>query len=88
MNQENYHSLADTATTSLRNNVAQIMQHYFANLKGEEPANIYDFFLDEVEEPLLIAAMKHLGENQSEAARMLGLSRGTLRTKLKKFGLL
>jgi Fis family transcriptional regulator len=32
--------------------------------------------------------MKYTRNNQSEAARMLGLSRGTLRTKLKKFGLL
>lgn len=80
--------MSQDATTSLRTNVAQIMQHYFANLNGEEPINIYDFFLDEMEEPLLIVVMKHLRENQSEAARLLGLSRGTLRAKLKKFDLL
>lgn len=73
---------------SLRDNVAQVMQHYFANLKGEEPKNVYDFFLDEVEEPLLAAVMKYTRDNQSEAARILGVSRGTLRTLLKKFGML
>ena len=64
------------------------MRHYFANLKGEEPTNVYDFFLDEIEEPLLTVVMKYVRGNQSEAARILNLSRGTLRAKLKKFGLL
>lgn len=77
-----------TAACSLRANIQEILRHYFANLNGEEPANIYDFFLDEIEEPLLHAVMKFVNENQSEAARVLGLSRGTLRTKLKKFGML
>ena len=73
---------------SLRENVAQIMQHYFSSLKGEEPQNVYDFFLDEVEEPLLMVVMKYTRSNQSEAARILGISRGTLRTLLKKYGML
>lgn len=73
---------------SLRENVAQVMQHYFANLKGEEPQHVYDFFLEEIEEPLLTVVMKYTRNNQSEAARILGISRGTLRTKLKKYGML
>lgn len=73
---------------SLRDNVTEVMQHYFANLKGEEPKNVFDFFLDEVEEPLLNVVMKYTRGNQSEAARILGVSRGTLRTLLKKFGML
>jgi Fis family transcriptional regulator len=83
-------NMADNASSvvTLRENVAQIMQHYFENLKGEETRHIYDFFLEEVEEPLLIAVMKYVNNNQSKAARMLGLSRGTLRTKLQKYGML
>ena len=88
MNSEKDYSSTDSTVVSLRTNVTQIMQHYFANLKGEEPQNVYDFFLDEVEEPLLTVVMKYTRDNQSEAARMLGLSRGTLRAKLKKFGML
>lgn len=73
---------------TLRSNVAEVMKHYFGSLKGEEPTNVYSFFLDEIEEPLLIAVMKYTRDNQSEAARILGVSRGTLRTMLKKFGML
>ena len=78
----------DVVDVTLRNNVTEVMRHYFASLKGEEPCNVYDFFLDEVEEPLLRIVMKYTRGNQSEAARLLGVSRGTLRTKLKKFGML
>jgi Fis family transcriptional regulator len=78
----------DPAVVPLRENVTEVMRHYFASLKGEEPRHVYDFFLDEIEEPLLSAVMKYTRNNQSEAARILGLSRGTLRAKLKKYGML
>ncbi|OAI49098.1 hypothetical protein AYO45_03435 [Gammaproteobacteria bacterium SCGC AG-212-F23] len=87
MTQNNLDSLNETKI-SLRENVAEVMRHYFASLKGEEPCNVYDFFLDEIEEPLLTVVMKYTRNNQSEAARILGVSRGTLRTMLKKFDML
>ena len=79
---------APVTQVSLRDNVAQVIRHYFASLKGEEPKHVYDFFLDEIEEPILAVVMKYTRNNQSEAARILGLSRGTLRTKLKKYQML
>ncbi len=39
---------ANSAPVSLRENVTEILRQYFANLKGEEPQNVYDFFLDEI----------------------------------------
>ena len=83
-----FHPTEVTTVVSLRENVTQVMRHYFTNLKGEEPRNVYDFFLEEVEEPLLAMVMKQTRNNQSEAARMLGVSRGTLRALLKKYGML
>ncbi len=77
-----------TDKRTLREHVSEVIRQYFINLKGEEPRHIYDFFLDEIEEPLLKVVMAYTRNNQSEAARILGVSRGTLRTKLKKFGLL
>ena len=88
MDNKQFNSYEDPVQVSLRENVAEVMSHYFANLKGEEPLQVYDFFMDEIEEPLLTIVMKFTRQNQSEAARILGLSRGTLRAKLKKFGML
>ena len=39
--------------------------------------------MKEVEKPLLEEVMIHCNWNQSEACKMLGINRGTLRTKLK-----
>lgn len=88
MNENNMNSYSENEVVTLRENVAEVVKHYFSSLKGEQPRNVYDFFLDEIEEPLLQAVMKFTRYNQSETARILGLSRGTLRTKLKKFGML
>ena len=77
-----------TTEYTLRSHVAEVIGHYFASLKGEEPHYVYDFFIDEIEEPLLKVVLKFTHGNQSETARILGLSRGTLRTKLKKYGML
>jgi Fis family transcriptional regulator len=43
--------------------------------------------LAEVEKPLLETALKHADFNQSKAAKVLGLSRSTLRKKLEQYGI-
>jgi len=42
----------------------------------------------EIEKKLIIKALNETGWNQSKAAKILGISRKQLRTKMKKFGLL
>jgi Fis family transcriptional regulator len=44
--------------------------------------------LAEVEAPLLEEIMHYTRNNQTKASQMLGLNRGTLRKKLKQYGLL
>ena len=43
--------------------------------------------LEDVERSLLQQALEHSRHNKSQAARLLGLSRATLRYRLRKFGL-
>ena len=43
--------------------------------------------IDEVEKDLLVQAMERAGRNKTSAAKLLGLTRSTLRYRLKKFGL-
>ena len=43
--------------------------------------------LEAVERAVLVAAIAKAGGNQSEAARLLGISRDTLRYRIGKFGL-
>ena len=47
--------------------------------------NLYELVLESVEAPLFRTVMELTRYNQSRAARVLGVSRGTLRTKLKHY---
>lgn len=72
----------------LHDSVRQALESYFIQLKGQVPNNLYELVLAEVEVPLMEAVMEYTKENQSRAAIVLGLSRGTLRKKLKTYGML
>ena len=63
------------------------MRIYFHNLGGQAPSNLYDLVLREAEPPLLEIVMKFTGGNQTKAAAILGINRGTLRKKLRQYGL-
>jgi DNA-binding protein Fis len=52
-----------------------------------DPGNIYRLFIDAVESPLIKEVMNFTGNNQTQAAKLLGIARGSLITKLKKHGL-
>jgi Fis family transcriptional regulator len=74
-------------TLSLQESVNYTLQQYIAKLDGQTPANLYDLVLAEVEKPLLEMVLKLTNNNQSRAAIILGLSRGTLRKKMAIYGL-
>ncbi len=77
-----------TAPTSLRDSVEHAVTSYFKHLEGQDVTDVYDMVLAEVEIPLLEVVMKYTRHNQTKAAQVLGLNRGTLRKKLKQYGLL
>ena len=58
------------------------LESYFKDLRGTEPAAMYEMILGVVEKPLLDVVMKHADGNQSRAAEWLGINRNTLRRKL------
>jgi len=60
---------------------------YFENLNGHKPGDLYQLVIGEVEKPLFRAVLGYTKGNQSEAAEILGINRGTLRKKLKDYKL-
>ena len=74
--------------STLRSQVERSLQRYFKQLDNEPATDLHRLVMSEVEAPLLEAVMRHTGNNQSKASIMLGLNRGTLRTKLKLYGML
>ncbi|MCC8987546.1 MAG: DNA-binding transcriptional regulator Fis [Candidatus Contendobacter sp.] len=74
--------------TPLRDQVRESLRIYFHNLGGQAPTHLYDLVLSEVEAPLLETVMAFVDGNQTKAAAILGLNRGTLRKKLRQHGFL
>jgi Fis family transcriptional regulator len=72
----------------LRECVRDALEHYLTQLDGHPAAALYELVLQEVERPMLETVMEHVGGNQSRAAEVLGINRGTLRKKLRHYELL
>jgi|TARA_B100000941_G_C28361718_1_gene477377 Fis family transcriptional regulator len=72
----------------LRDEVRKAMKRYFNQLdQSNIPIDVYQLVLNEVEPPLLNSVMNFSNNNQSKAAKILGINRTTLRTKLKKYNI-
>lgn len=71
----------------LRTHTEEALARYFKSLNGDRPGDLYELVLGEVEQPLFKAVMDYTQGNQSQAAGILGINRGTLRKKLKTYSL-
>ena len=67
--------------------VRKALEKYLADLGGHSTGNLYELMLTEVEKPLLLTVLNHVGGNQTRAAEMLGINRGTLRKKMQQYGI-
>jgi len=80
-------SKARGGAISLNGHVKDALGKYFNDLDGHSPGNLYQLLIGEVERPLLEAVMEYCGGNQTKAATVLGINRGTLRKKLQQYDL-
>lgn len=69
----------------LQDMVYNLVNRFLTENKGKNIEDLYDMVLSEVEPPLLQAVMEKRRGNQLQAARMLGISRGTIRKKLQRY---
>ena len=73
--------------SQLSHAVKHSIRRYLFELEGTQPSDMYDLVLRQIEQPLFEAILEHTKGNQSRAAEMLGLNRGTLRKKLRSYNL-
>ena len=82
------HSKSEAARQMpLRALTAEALDASFSSLNGHLPGQPYELVIREVEEPLFRAVLDYADGNQSRAADILGINRGTLRKKLREYGL-
>ncbi|MGQ0286445.1 DNA-binding transcriptional regulator Fis [Pasteurellaceae bacterium 22721_9_1] len=78
---------SQTVSKPLRDSVKRALKNYLVQLDGQDVNDLYELVLAEVEQPMLDMVMQHTRGNQTRAALMLGINRGTLRKKLKQYGM-
>ncbi len=64
--------------------LAEHLRKYFKAHNGHLPApGLYKRFVEEIERPLLVTTLRAVGGSQVKAAAILGITRNTLRKKIK-----
>ena len=69
----------------LRKSVHTAVRQYFKDMGNTQPGDLHQLLLSEVEPPLIQEVLARTGGNQSTAAKILGITRNTLRSKLKRY---
>ena len=72
---------------SLKYQVGLAQRRYFKELDGNKATNVFEMVIKEVEKPMLEEVMKFCNGNKSQASKILGINRVTLRTKLKQYNI-
>lgn len=67
--------------------VHTLVSDYLRDMGNAEPRAVYRMILEEVEPAMIAAVMAHAGGNQSRAAAILGITRTTLRQRLRQYGM-
>src|SRR4029450_11684897 len=60
---------------------------FVAGLIAANTENLYAESLERMEREVLVRVLRHTGGNQLQAARILGITRGSLRTKSRALGI-
>jgi Fis family transcriptional regulator len=69
----------------LRENVKEAIRRYLEDMGTSQPDSLYRTLLAEVEPPLLEEVLRYTQGNQSRTAKILGMTRNTLRSKLHRY---
>lgn len=74
-------------STPIHHCVREELRDYMDMLNGETPSDLHRLVMQQVETALFGFVMEECRGNQSKAAAWLGISRGTLRTRLAALNL-
>jgi Fis family transcriptional regulator len=71
--------------TPLRQNVQEAIRRYLEDMGHSQPECLYRTLMAQVEPPLIEEVLRYTQGNQSRTARILGMTRNTLRSKLHRY---
>ncbi len=74
---------APPRTEALHECVRSAVRQYLQDMGDHQPEDLYGLVLSQVEKPLIEEVLRWAHGNQCRSALALGISRGTLRKKIK-----
>ncbi len=81
---ENKDLLIEEANSySIKDFLEDKLKHYLKDMTGISNCNLYDTVLSEAEKALISIVLKETNGNQLKAAKVLGINRNTLRSKIR-----
>ena len=63
------------------------LERYFKQLNGEQASGVHKMVMQETESTVIKFILDIVNQNQSEASRILGINRGTLKKKIELYTL-
>ena len=76
-----------TEMTENEKRIIQAVNEITDSLYNEKKGVLYKIILDAIERPLIERILERTEGNQLMAARILGMNRNTIRSKIKKLGI-
>jgi Fis family transcriptional regulator len=73
--------MQDDLSTILEN---KLERYFTETCQDKIPSSLYDYIMHEVEQILIKKTLDYTDDNQTQAAKLLGLNRNTFRNKVKK----
>ena len=68
--------------------IVDVLDILWDAFEDDQPSNLYQLVMGQVERPLLARVLERCDHNQSRAAACLGINRSTLRKKLRDHDLI
>jgi Fis family transcriptional regulator, factor for inversion stimulation protein len=65
--------------------ISGVMDQYFSDMGNHFNGDLYELVMKEVEKPLIQKVLTYTKNNQTSAANILGISRGTLKKKVDHY---
>lgn len=60
---------------------------YFAELEGQIPTNVFELVVSQAEKAAILFILEKCNHNQTQSAKMLGISRNSLRLRMQKYNI-
>lgn len=76
-----------TSSSDLTRAVQHTLSDYFDTLDGAEPHDIHSLIMNRVEKTLIEHILHRTQGNQTQAAKLLGINRNTLYSKIQRYQL-